>query len=124
MFEGCSSSNSCCEGRSISDQKLSGVTFPYAAPPVTYIPPTSTNVAKKISEVGGDMSRNASVIQRKGYTSDEELDELDSPLTFVIDKFYVSLNSGHNGKVKQQDEQVGEVVENVRYELLREVWSM
>ncbi|XP_033146410.1 uncharacterized protein LOC103863026 isoform X2 [Brassica rapa] len=109
---------------SISDQKLSGVTFPYAAPPVTYIPPTSTNVAKKISEVGGDMSRNASVIQRKGYTSDEELDELDSPLTFVIDKFYVSLNSGHNGKVKQQDEQVGEVVENVRYELLREVWSM
>lgn len=70
------------------------------------------------------MSRNASVIQRKGYTSDEELDELDSPLRFVIDKVSVSLSSGHNGKVKQQDEQVGEVVENVRYELLREVWSM
>ncbi|KAJ4904890.1 nucleolar protein gar2-related [Raphanus sativus] len=113
---------------SISDQKLSGVTFPYAASPLTYIPPSSTNVAEKIKEVGGDisrMSRNASVIQRKGYTSDEELDELDSPLTFVIDKVYVSLSSGHNGKVKQKDgEEVGEVVANVRYELLREVWSM
>ncbi|KAJ0229684.1 hypothetical protein HA466_0314850 [Hirschfeldia incana] len=112
---------------SISDQKLSGVTFPYAASPVTYIPPSSTNVAEKISVVGGDisrMSRNASVIQRKGYTSDEELDELNSPLTFVIDKVSVSLSSGHNGKVTQQDEKVCEVVANVRYELLKEVWSM
>lgn len=70
------------------------------------------------------MLRNASVIQRKGYTSDEELDELNSPLTFVIDKVSVSLMPRHNGVVKQQDEQVGEVVANVRYELLREVWSM
>ncbi|KAF3522056.1 hypothetical protein F2Q69_00049114 [Brassica cretica] len=85
------------------------------------------NVAEKIAEVGGDiyrMSRNASVIQRKGYASDEELDELDSPLTFVIDKVYVSLSSGHNEKVKQQDEQVGEMVANVRYELLREVLGL
>ncbi|KAG2325566.1 hypothetical protein Bca4012_040081 [Brassica carinata] len=112
---------------SISEQELSGATFPYTASPVSYIPPSSTNVAEKISEVGGDisrMSRNVSVIQRKGYTSDEELDELDSPLTFFFDKVSVSLSSGHNEKVKQQDEQVGAVVANVRYELLREVWSM
>ncbi|CAN6829194.1 unnamed protein product [Brassica oleracea] len=112
---------------SISDQKLSGVNFPYEASPVTYIPPSSINVAEKIAEVGGDISRmkrNASVIQKKGYTSDEELDELDSPLRFVIDKVSVSPSSGHNGKVKQKDEQVGAVVANVRYELLREVWSM
>ncbi|CAH8361200.1 unnamed protein product [Eruca vesicaria subsp. sativa] len=112
---------------SISEQKLSGVSFPYAASPISYIPPSSTNVAEKIAEVGGDvsrMSRNASMIQRKGYTSDEELDELDSPLTFVIEKVSASLSSGHTGKVKQKDEQVGEVVANVRYELLREVWSM
>ncbi|CAN6837216.1 unnamed protein product [Brassica oleracea] len=85
------------------------------------------NVAEKIAEVGGDiyrMSRNASVIQRKGYASDEELDELDSPLTFVIDKVYVSLSSGHNEKLKQQDEQVGKMVANVRYELLREVLGL
>ena len=113
--------------QSISDQKLSGVNFPYEASPVTYIPPSSINVAEKIAEVGGDISRmkrNASVIQKKGYTSDEELDELDSPLRFVIDKVSVSPSSGHNGKVKQKDEQVGAVVANVRYELLREVWSM
>ncbi|KAF8095795.1 hypothetical protein N665_0322s0016 [Sinapis alba] len=112
---------------SISEQKLSGVSFPYAASPVLYIPPSSTKVAEKIAEVGRDISRmlrTASVIQRKGYTSDEELDELDSPLTFVIDKVSVSLSSGHNGKVKQKDEQEGEMVVNVRYELLREVWSM
>ncbi|CAF1848824.1 BnaC04g24050D [Brassica napus] len=85
------------------------------------------NVAEKIAEVGGDiyrMSRNASVIQRKGYASDEELDELDSPLTFVIDKVYVSLSSGHNEKLKQQNEQVGKMVANVRYELLREVLGL
>ncbi|ESQ44295.1 hypothetical protein EUTSA_v10005822mg [Eutrema salsugineum] len=113
---------------SISDQKFSGVSFPYAASPVSYTPPSSVNVAEKVAEVGGDisrMSRSASVIQRKGYTSDEELEELDSPLTFVIDKVLVSSPiSREIGKVKQEDEQIGAVVTNVRYELLREVWSM
>lgn len=114
--------------QSIAEQKLQGVSFPYAASPVSYIPPSSINVAEKVAEVGGDvsrMTRNASVIQRKGYTSDDELEELDSPLTFIIDKVSVSPISRHNEKAKQQTEHtIDAVVTNVRYELLREVWSM
>lgn len=46
---------------------------------------------------------------RKSYTSDDELDELDSPITSIIKD---------NFKEKQKsDRQV------VRYQLLREVWK-
>ncbi|CAA7060626.1 unnamed protein product [Microthlaspi erraticum] len=112
---------------SILEEKLSGVSFPYAASPVSYIPPSLVNVAEKVVEIGGDMSRmsrNVSIIQRKGYTSDEELEELESPLTFVIDQVSVSPTSRLNGKVKQEAEEIGQVVTNSRYELLREVWSV
>uniref|UniRef100_A0A1J3DFM5 Dilute domain-containing protein n=1 Tax=Noccaea caerulescens TaxID=107243 RepID=A0A1J3DFM5_NOCCA len=112
---------------SILEDKLSGVSFPYGASPVSYIPPSSVNVAEKVVEDGGDMSRmsrNVSIIQRKGYTSDEELEELESPLTFVIDQVSVSPTSRLNGKVKQEAEEIGQVVTNARYELLREVWSV
>ncbi|EOA23580.1 hypothetical protein CARUB_v10016776mg [Capsella rubella] len=111
----------------MSKQKLSGVSFPYAAPPVSYIPPSSINVAEKVEEVEGDisrMSRNASMIQRKGYTSDEELEELDSPLTSIIENVSLPPILTQNSNVKQQVEQIGAVVTNARYELLREVWSM
>lgn len=70
------------------------------------------------------LSRNVSIIQRKGYTSDEELEELESPLTFVIDQVSVSPTLRLNGKVKQEAEEIGQVVTNARYELLREVWSV
>lgn len=46
------------------------------------------------------------MIQLRGYTSDEQLDELESPRTFVIGKVLVSPVSRHN--VKQQNEQIGE----------------
>lgn len=93
--------------------------FPYAAAPVIYKPPSSNEV---LSEVGGQQSqlmRNSSVIQRKGYTSDEELEQLDSPLSYIIDKQpYLSLNLGRNGN----DQENMHVAVNARYELLREVW--
>ena len=44
------------------------------AAPVSYVPPSSINVAERIVEVGGDVSRmprNSYVIQLRGYTSDE-----------------------------------------------------
>ncbi|XP_010516408.1 PREDICTED: uncharacterized protein LOC104792073 [Camelina sativa] len=113
---------------SMLKHKLSGVSFPYAAAPVSYIPPSSiNNVAERVAEVEGDisrMSRNASMVQRKGYTSDEELEELDSPLTSIIKNVSLSPSS-QNRNVKNQVEQIGAVVvTNARYELLREVWSM
>ncbi|OAP01348.1 hypothetical protein AXX17_AT3G52370 [Arabidopsis thaliana] len=107
---------------SISEQKLSGVSFPYAASPVSYTPPSSTNVA----EVGdiSRMSRNVSMIQRKGYTSDDELEELDSPLTSIIENVSLSPISAQGRNVKQEAEKIGPGVTISRYELLREVWSM
>ncbi|CAI9287824.1 unnamed protein product [Lactuca saligna] len=108
---------------SIIERRLSGddsSSFPYAAAPVKYKPPSTTAISQKVSEAGGksQLSRNASVVQRKGYTSDEELQELDSPLSSIIDKLPSSQTNG-NG---QHTNQTSRVAVNSRYELLREVW--
>ncbi|XP_019055955.1 PREDICTED: uncharacterized protein LOC104613015 [Nelumbo nucifera] len=106
----------------------SNSSFPYIASPVVYTPPTQADVAEKVADAGGkpQLGRNVSVVQRKGYTSDEELDELDSPLTCIIDKMPPSptLANGKmgNGNGKHK-ETTGYGGGNVRYELLREVWS-
>ncbi|CAN8286854.1 unnamed protein product, partial [Cochlearia groenlandica] len=81
--------------------------FPYAASSVSYTPPSTLDLAEETAETAEKLSRNVSMIQRKGYTSDEELEELDSPLTSIVDKsseFSVSETS------------------NARYKLLRQVW--
>ncbi|KAF8094745.1 hypothetical protein N665_0354s0034 [Sinapis alba] len=82
--------------------------FPYAASSVTYKPPSTIDVAEKVAEASGKLSRNVSMIQRKGYTSDEELEELDSPLTSIVDK-----TSEFNDSASS----------NARYNLLRQVWA-
>ncbi|KAA8517027.1 hypothetical protein F0562_017155 [Nyssa sinensis] len=101
----------------------SATSFPYSAAPVVYTPPSPADVAEKVAEAGGksQLARNASAIQRKGYTSEEELEELDSPLTSIIDKSPSSptIMANGNGKHKDQTSYVGA---NARYELLREVW--
>lgn len=56
---------------------------------------------------------------KKSYTSDDELDELDSPISsIVIDNFLVSPTSAKPNSMlkKDGDRKV------VRYQLLREVW--
>ena len=98
--------------------------FPYTAAPVVYSPPSSANVAEKIGDAGGGKSclaRNASAVQRRGYTSDEELEELESPLTSIIDKL-PSFPSAH-GEDKPNDHS-SHTSTNSRYQLLRQVWSM
>ncbi|KAJ4904097.1 nucleolar protein gar2-related [Raphanus sativus] len=82
--------------------------FPYAASSVTYKPPSTMDVAEKVAEAAGKLSRNVSMIQRKGYTSDEELEELDSPLTSIVDKTCEFNDSATS---------------NARYKLLRQVWA-
>ncbi|XP_059668481.1 uncharacterized protein LOC132313633 isoform X2 [Cornus florida] len=110
----------------IIERRLSGVSsssFPYNAAPVVYTPPSPSDVAEKVADAGGKshLARNASVIQRKGYTSDEELEELDSPLTSIIDKLPSSPTLAANGNGKHRD-QTSYIGANARYELLREVW--
>ncbi|CAE6044814.1 unnamed protein product [Arabidopsis arenosa] len=91
----------------IGDRKLSEASFPYAASSVSYMPPSTMDIAEKVAEAAGKLSRNVSMIQRKGYTSDEELEELDSPLTSIVDK---------------ASDFTGSETSNARYKLLREVW--
>lgn len=99
--------------------------FPYVAAPIMYMAPSSVNVAEKVAEAGGKshLARNVSAVQRRGYTSDEELEELDSPLTSIIDKLPSSPTVTENGKGSHK-EQGGHPTTNSRYQLLREVWSM
>ncbi|GMI70979.1 hypothetical protein like AT2G42320 [Hibiscus trionum] len=111
----------------IVERRLSGElarTFPYTAALVVYTP-SSADVAEKVTEAGekSPLSRNALVAQRKGYTSDEELEELNSPLTSIIDKLPLSPTIVVNGSVNGNHEHAGYVGANARYELLREVWS-
>lgn len=104
--------------------------FPYTAASVTYSPPSSLDVAEKVAEAGvrSQLSRNVSAVQRKGYTSDEELEDLESPLMSIMDNVYSSSttigngngNGNGNGKVVEYP---GHSLMNARYELLREVWS-
>ncbi|KAL3533861.1 hypothetical protein ACH5RR_007382 [Cinchona calisaya] len=111
----------------IIERRLSGDSagsFPYPAAPVIYTSPFSAEVAEKVSEAGGksQLSRSASAIQRKGYTSDEDLVELDSPLESIVDKSPSSPTKQANGFGNQKQEETGYVGANARYELLREVW--
>lgn len=86
--------------------------FPYPAAPVVYAPPSSADVAEKVAELDrkSQFSRTSSSVQRKGHTSDEELDEIGYPLASILpDKTTSPAAHSQNGDV-------------VRYELLREVW--
>ncbi|KAK7396272.1 hypothetical protein VNO78_17156 [Psophocarpus tetragonolobus] len=109
--------------RRLSTQSIRS--FPYVAAPVVYMPPSSANVAEKVAEAGvkSHLGRNVSAVQRRGYTSDEELEELDSPLTSIIDKIPSSQTVNDSGKGNHK-EQGGHLTTNARYQLLREVWSM
>ncbi|KAF8395871.1 hypothetical protein HHK36_019826 [Tetracentron sinense] len=114
---------------SVVEQRLShgdsSNSFPCNAAPIAYAPPSAADVAEKVGDAGmkSELERNVSMVQRKGYTSDEELDELDSPLTSIIDKMVSSPIIG-NGNRKYKEKIGGYIGGNVRYELLHEVWSV
>ncbi|KAK8992975.1 hypothetical protein V6N11_049033 [Hibiscus sabdariffa] len=95
--------------------------FPYAASPPVYSPPSAASVASIIGEVGSQsqLRRSGSSVLRKSYTSDDELDELNSPLASIfIDGFRSSaVQSKPNWISKGNNYQNA-----IRYELLRDVW--
>ncbi|TVU10007.1 hypothetical protein EJB05_43510 [Eragrostis curvula] len=100
-------------------------TFPVIAAPVVYCPPSVEGVAEKVADPGcgnGELDRRASMVQRRGYTSDDDLDDLDSPLASLYDKS--APPSPCNGGIPHFSTQQGTTsIANARYELLREVWS-
>ncbi|KAM0835166.1 hypothetical protein ACQ4PT_063115 [Festuca glaucescens] len=96
--------------------------FPCIAAPIAYRRPSQLDVAEKVSVTGGNtkLDRKASMVQRRGYTSDDDLDDLDSPLASLFDK---SAPSSPSNGVAHFSAQRGASMENARYSLLREVWS-
>ncbi|RZC74659.1 hypothetical protein C5167_050135 [Papaver somniferum] len=60
--------------------------FPLNATPITYQPPSADSLLDIIGEVGKEtqLRRSGLSVVRKAYTSDDELDELDSPLNSII----------------------------------------
>nr|GLL36570.1 uncharacterized protein LOC109182259 isoform X1 [Ipomoea trifida] len=113
----------CIIERRLSSAESMSSSFPYPAAPVVYTPPSLADIAEKVAEVDrkSQFSRTPSSIQRKGYTSDEELDEIDSPLASIVDKTSSAHSENGNGNIKD-DENKGSLGSNARYELLREVW--
>lgn len=114
-------------GQSIVERRLSGDfgrNFPYTAAPVVYISPSTSDVSEKVAEAGGKshLERNISMIQRKGYTSDEELEELDCPLSSIVDKSTSSPTNNAHGNGRHEEDTT--LITNTRYKLLREVWSL
>ncbi|RCV31759.1 hypothetical protein SEVIR_6G211200v4 [Setaria viridis] len=96
--------------------------FPCIAAPVVYCAPSTLDAAEKVADIGGGakLDRKASLVQRRGYTSDDDLDDLDSPLASLIDR---SAPPSPSNGIAHFSAQRGASMENARYTLLREVWS-
>ncbi|EAZ09559.1 hypothetical protein OsI_31838 [Oryza sativa Indica Group] len=97
-------------------------TFPCVAAPVVYCPPSPEDVAEKVADAGGNAEPDlrASMVQRRGYTSDDDLDDLGNPLASLYDRS--SPPSPCNGASRSTTRQGGSM-SNARYELLREVYG-
>ncbi|XP_077211937.1 uncharacterized protein LOC143847132 [Tasmannia lanceolata] len=89
--------------------------FPCNAAPIVYSPPATGLVAGIIGALGNQshLRRSGSSVLRKCHTSDDELDELDSPLA-IIDKLASPTPTGWKSKENGGN--------TVRFQLLREVW--
>ncbi|KAE9619159.1 hypothetical protein Lal_00047068 [Lupinus albus] len=100
----------------IQEDEGSITSFPCTADSTFYAPPQASLVVTMPQEVGTRNSlRSGSFVQKKLYTSDDELDELDSPLSALgMD------DSSASSKKKFSVAKGGFKV--VRYELLRQVW--
>ncbi|BAU01547.1 hypothetical protein LR48_Vigan10g213700 [Vigna angularis] len=95
--------------------------FPCIAGPIVYSSPRPSSIASIVGEMGSKyhLRRNRSSIVRKSHTSDDELEELKSPLSSI----FLSASSSSKLLTKStfKFKQVGNQ-SPLRYELLREVW--
>ncbi|KAG6653969.1 uncharacterized protein LOC122308745 isoform X2 [Carya illinoinensis] len=99
--------------------EFSITSFPCTAAPTVYQPPPPASLITIIGEIGNQSMTSGSSVLRKSYTSDDELDELDSPMTsIVMDNFRVSPTLEKPNLMPKR----GGGRKVVRYKLLREVW--
>ncbi|CAI9756355.1 unnamed protein product [Fraxinus pennsylvanica] len=110
------------DSEEIADASLELLTsYPCIASPTVYSPPPAASLNSFMGEIGtGFLPRSGSALLKKSYTSDDELDELDSPLTSIIpDSFH---SSSALAKLSSMPQRKGG--RNVlRYQLLRESWE-
>ncbi|CAK9145478.1 unnamed protein product [Ilex paraguariensis] len=102
-------------------EETSVINFPCAAAPLAYRPPSGASLAGILGDIGSQtqLTRSRSSVLKKSYTSDDELDELDSPLTSItFDKFQPSPTSTKSSWISKENGSRNAV----RYQLLREVW--
>ena len=95
--------------------------FPCIAAPVVYLPPSATSIASITGDFGSDsqLRRSRSSVVRKAYTSDDELDELSSPLSAIFLDGSVSAAASKKLSWKSKENHNESAV---RYELLRDLW--
>ncbi|KAI3467681.1 hypothetical protein Pfo_024344 [Paulownia fortunei] len=93
--------------------------FPCTATPTKYSPPPAA-LLTCVGEVGSQVLKSSRLSTlKKSYTSDDELDELDSPLTSIVPDSYQSSSALARLSLMPKEKGGRNVV---RYQLLREIW--
>lgn len=104
--------------RSDSSEELI-TSFPYAATATKYSPPPAA-LLTCVGEVGRQVLKSSRLSTlKKSYSSDEEVDELDSPLTSIIPDSYQA--SAALARLSLMPKEKGGT-NAIRYQLLREIW--
>lgn len=117
--------NICLLQDGLEEENESVNNFPCIAAPIIYSPPQAIMIANIVGEIGREsqisqLRRSRSSVVRKSHTSDDELDELNSPLSSILFNNSSSpVSTKPNLKWKESHNE-----SNVRYELLRNVWMI
>ncbi|KAJ4878269.1 Uncharacterized protein Rs2_43287 [Raphanus sativus] len=93
------------------------IVFPCAASPTVYLMPSTDSIKRFIGELNNpSLSETGLSVYKKQYTSDDELDDLDTSINSIISAPGTTSSSewmpkGHGRR------------KTVRYQLLREIWK-
>ncbi|XWS69208.1 hypothetical protein CRYUN_Cryun04dG0159800 [Craigia yunnanensis] len=102
-------------------EEESVLNFPFMASPTVYSAPSAASLTGIIGEVGSQaLQRSTSSVLKKSYTSDDELDELDSPITSIIIENTRDSPTSKTPNWMRMGKGGRKVV---RYQLLREIWK-
>ncbi|KAL3649867.1 hypothetical protein CASFOL_006270 [Castilleja foliolosa] len=108
------------DSEEISDSSIDLMTsFPCTATPTKYSPPSAA-LLSCVGEVGSQVLKSSRLSTlEKSYTSDDDVDELDSPLTSIIPDSYQSSSALARLSLMPKEKGGNDIV---RYQLLREIW--
>lgn len=106
----------------VEDDGVCVKNLPCIATPIVYIPPPASSIANMTGEIGNEckLRRSGSSVLRKSYASDDELDELNSPLSLICNDGF--LPKPHSTKSNWKSKQF-QHLSAVRYKLLMDVWT-